>query len=123
MKCIVTTIMVPLSSKVCFIIDSHAIARRELMYVSAGTDRTTVFANTPFQPIRFHTNAGAILFTIEPALPEGMQFDNATGIISGVYRGVTTSVTYHVTATDKQKTVESSLTIDYKSACVGIASS
>ena len=93
------------------------------MYVSAGTDRTTVFANTPFQPIRFHTNAAATFFTIEPTLPEGMQFDNATGIISGVYRGVATSITYRVTATDKKKTVESSLTIDYKSGRIAAVSS
>ena len=101
----------------------NVIARHELMYVSAGTSRTTVFANTPFQPIRFYTNAGATFFTIDPKLPEGMQFDNATGIIRGVYQGVSTSITYHVTATDGEKTVETSLTIDYKSRRIGIASS
>lgn len=102
----------------------NVIARHELMYVSAGTSRTTVFANHPFPAHSFpYEQACATFFTIDPKLPEGMQFDNATGIIRGVYQGVSTSITYHVTATDGEKTVETSLTIDYKSRRIGIASS
>jgi alpha-tubulin suppressor-like RCC1 family protein len=45
---------------------------------------------------------GATTFTISPALPTGLVFDQSTGVISGFSAALATEATYSVTATDSR---------------------
>jgi hypothetical protein len=72
------------------------IETRDLVYSQSPAVYTAGIAIEPDVPMG---GAPALHYAIEPALPPGLRFDAATGIISGTPTGVAASATYTVTAT------------------------
>ena len=60
-------------------------------YLSYGFDSMTQYVGVPIEPVPARSDAYLNEFTINPALPEGVNMDPATGTITGSFANTATS--------------------------------
>lgn len=83
-------------------------------HISTGFTSQTVINNLAILPIRIVGNTVFESYTLTPQLTSGLNFNVTTGVISGVYNGITTSVQYQLTGTNQFGSVSTSFTLHYK---------
>ena len=74
-----------------------------------------LFTTVPLEPIPISSNSAITTFSINPALPEGLLLDSASGTISGsVASTATTGTTYTVTATNSLGSTTTTVSFNIK---------
>ena len=92
------------------------LARPNLTDVGTGIYTHTIYKDAYLSPIRFYPDSYVKSFSINPALPDGLSFDEKLGMINGTYHGeVDKSIVYTVTATGPDRELQSVFTLNYKS--------
>ena len=92
------------------------LAQPNLTDVGIGFDTHTIYKDAYLSPIRFYPDSYVRSFSINPALPDGLYFDEKLGMINGTYQGdVDKSIVYTVTATGSGRELQSVFTLNYKS--------
>lgn len=91
------------------------LARPNLTDVGTGIHTHTIYKDAYLSPIRFYPDSYVRSFSISPALPDGIYFDEKLGMINGTYQGeVDRSIVYTVTAAGPDRDVQSVFTLNYK---------
>lgn len=91
------------------------LAQPNLTDVGTGIATHTIYKDAYLSPIHFYPDSYVKSFSIDPALPDGLSFNEKLGVINGTYHGdVGQSTVYTVTATGPDREVQSVFTLNYK---------
>ena len=101
---------------------SHPIANPKLTKLECNVQMQVIYKGLAFPMMRCIPNSFAESFSIQPELPSGVAFDTKTSVISGVYNGEPTKITYTITASNGVDSTSQTLTIDYRSTISVISS-
>ncbi|KAK8791369.1 hypothetical protein WA171_002315 [Blastocystis sp. BT1] len=82
--------------------------------LSAGFSEQTVFIGLPFIPIRFTGNTVFTEYSITPAVTNGLEFDESTGRLSGVYTGSVGRRSFEVTGKNQYGSVSTVITLNFQ---------
>ena len=82
--------------------------------LSAGFSEQTVFIGLPFIPIRFTGNTVFTEYSITPAVTDGLDFDESTGRLSGVYTGSVGRRSFEVTGKNQYGSVSTMITLNFQ---------
>ena len=82
--------------------------------ISAGFSEQTVFIGLPFIPIRFTGNTVFTEYSITPAVTDGLEFDESTGRLSGVYTGSVGRRSFEVTGKNQYGSVSTMITLNFQ---------
>ena len=82
--------------------------------ISAGFSEQNVFIGLAFIPIRFTGNTVFSEYSITPALTNGLEFDESTGRLSGVYTGSVGRRSFEVTGKNQYGSVSTMITLSFQ---------
>ena len=82
--------------------------------LSSGFSEQTVFIGLPFIPIRFTGNTVFTEYSITPAVTDGLEFDESTGRLSGVYTGSVGRRSFEVTGKNQYGSVSTMITLNFQ---------
>ena len=78
-----------------------------------GFDSMTLYTDIPMEPIPIRCDTAITSYSINPNLPEGMEINTSTGVISGTLKNAGSSaIVYTVTATNPQGSVTTTFSFD-----------
>ena len=103
-------------AKLYWLVCVLTVAQPSLTDVGTGISAHTVYKDVYLSPIRFYPDSYVKSFSISPALPDGLSFDESLGVINGTYHGeVGSSTVYTVTAVGTDRELQSEFTLNFKS--------